>query len=63
MSVPAHPANSPMPTTHERLSWEQAETFGSWLDAQLEQLERDYAEYITVQSIKSSLKSETSTRR
>ena len=62
MCVPAHPANTPTPKAHERLTFEQAENFGSWLDAQLEMLEREFSEYITAQSIKTSQKTELTSR-
>ncbi len=62
MSLPAHPANAPIPTKHERLSTEQVERFAGWMDAQIRRLEVQFAEFVTATSIRTGTQSERHTQ-
>lgn len=56
MSFSAFPTKSTIPTAHERLDWQRLDEFAQWMDGQLQQLENDFAHFVTTQSTQTSLK-------
>ena len=57
MSFPAQPTNVSIPSRHDLLGWDQIDDFAAWIDAQLVELEREFADFVTRESRHTSFQS------